>query len=137
MKTPVSKWYRACALIALITAVGCSDNPTAPGIEPEIVNNTDAFSYQIRDIDNATGSWDYTWQNTGTLAKITHATNAGATGTATLTVRDADGTQVYSGSLVSSGEPITSPAGTPGAWTITVAYTNYSNAQVNFGLSTQ
>lgn len=137
MKTSLSMWSRAFALIALMTAVGCSDNPTAPGIEPEIVNNTDAFSYQIRDIENVTGSWDYTWQNTGTLAKITHATNAGATGTAIVTVQDADGTQVYSGALVSSGEPITSPAGTPGAWTITVAYTNYSNAQVNFGLSTQ
>jgi hypothetical protein len=137
MKTPLSTWYRASILFALMATVACGDDPVAPGIEPEIVNNTDAFSYQIRDLSDVGGSWDYTWQNTGTLAKITHATNAGATGTATLTLRDADGTEVYSGPLASSGEPVTSPTGTSGAWTVTVTYTGYTNDQVNFELSRQ
>ena len=69
------------------------------------------------------------------MAKVTHSTNAGGTGSATLTVRDADGTQVYAGPLMSSGEPATSPDGTPGAWTVTVVYSSYTNAQVNFELS--
>ena len=88
MKTPLSTWYRASILFALMATVACGDDPVAPGIEPEIVNNTDAFSYQIRDLSDVGGSWDYTWQTTGTLAQITHATNSptGTSGAWTVTV---------------------------------------------------
>jgi hypothetical protein len=59
------------------------------------------------------------------------------TGTATVVVRDAAGTQVYSGQLASSGQPVSSPTGVAGAWTIRVVYSNYSNTQVNFAVSKQ
>jgi len=108
-----------------------------PGIEPQITNSTDAFAYQLTSLTDVTGTWNYTWQNTGTLAKVTHASDAGAGGNATITIRDAAGTQVYSGAFTTSGEPVTSPAGVSGAWTITVTYSNYSNTQVNFGVVTQ
>ena len=65
------------------------------------------------------------------------ATAAGAAGSATLTVRDAEGTQVYSGQLATSGEPQSDPAGVAGAWTITIVYTDYSNSQVNFAVLKQ
>jgi hypothetical protein len=125
------------AVTMLVLVVGCGDDPTAPGIEPQITNLSDAFSYQVSSIQNFTGTYSYSWQNTGTIAKITHASDAGATGSATLTVRDADGTQVYSGQLVSSGEPLTEPAGVAGDWTITILYSDYSNTQVNFGVLKQ
>jgi len=129
---------RGITLAALVFAVACGSDPTAPpGIQPQITNNTDAFSFQITNLNNVTGTYPYAWQNTGTLAKITHASNAGATGTATVTLRDATGTQVYSGALATSGEPVSSPAGTAGTWTITVTFANYSNAQVNFGVVKQ
>ena len=128
---------RAAALAMLALIAACGDGPTAPGIQPQITNLTDAFSYQVSAIQDFTGTSTYTWQNTGALAKITHASDAGATGTATVTVRDAAGTQVYSGDLVSSGEPVTAPAGMAGAWTILVVYSNYSNTQVNFGVMKQ
>jgi len=129
---------RALWLAGLTTLlVACGDGPTAPGIQPQITNIADAFSYQVTSIQSFTGSYNYTWQNSGTVAKITHASDAGATGTATLTVKDAAGTLVYSGQLVSSGQPLSSPAGVAGAWTITVAYSNYSNTQVNFGVLKQ
>lgn len=132
------KWSRVAALAGLAFVVACGDSPTAPpGIQPQITNLTDAFSYQITSLDNVTGTYDYAWQNTGTLAKVTHASNAGATGTATVTLKDANGTEVYSGALATSGEPISSPAGVAGAWTITVTYVGYSNAQVNFGVVKQ
>lgn len=127
---------RSVLLVALATVAGC-DSPTAPGIEPEIVNNPDSFFYQVRDIRNVSGTWEYTWQNGGTVAKVSHSTNAGATGTAILTVLDAAGTQVYSGPLLTSGEPTTSPAGVAGAWTVRIVFSGYSNTQVNFELSRQ
>ena len=129
---------RAAALVALAFAAACSDSPTAPpGIQPQITNLADAFSYQVSSIQDFTGTNTYTWQNTGTLAQISHASDAGATGTATLVVRDAAGTQVYSGQLVSSGQPLSTPAGVAGNWTIQVVYSNYSNTQVNFAVSQQ
>ena len=128
---------RAVAIIALALVVACGDGPTAPGIQPQITNQADVFSYQVSSIQNFSGTYNYTWQNTGTVAKITHASDAGPTGTATLTVKDGAGTQVYSGELASSGEPLTAPVGVAGAWKITVVYSNYSNTQVNFGVLKQ
>jgi hypothetical protein len=138
MHATALRYLRAAAVTALALAAACGDGPTAPpGIQPQITNLTDAFSYQVSAIQGFTGTYSYTWQNTGTTAKITHASDAGATGSATLNVRDAAGTQVYSGPLVSSGQPVTAPAGTAGAWTIQVVYTDYSNTQVNFGVLKQ
>ena len=132
-----SRSIRAATLAALVLVAACGDGPTAPGIQPQITNLTDSFSYQVSSIQGFTGTYTYTWQNTGTLARITHASDAGATGTATVVVRDAAGTQVYSGQMVSSGQPSSAPAGVAGAWTINVVYSNYSNTQVNFAVLMQ
>ena len=137
MRGTSSRSIRAVALVALALAAACGDGPTAPGIQPQIVNITDSFSYQVSAIQGFTGTYTYNWQNTGTLARITHSSDAGATGTATVVVRDAAGTQVYSGALVSSGQPMSTPAGVAGAWTINVVYTDYSNTQVNFAVLMQ
>ena len=135
MEFMISRSMRTVTLAALVLVAACGDGPTAPpGIQPQITNLTDGFSFQITSLNDVTGTFDYTWQNTGTLAKVTHSSNAGPTGTATLTLRDAAGTQVYTGPLASSGEPVSAPAGVAGAWTISVVFNNYSNAQVNFGV---
>ncbi len=134
MRIQSSGDVRVLTLATLLLAVACSDSPTAPGIEPQIINNSDSFSYQISDLNDVTGSWEYTWQNTGTTAKVTHASDAGAVGTATLTIMDAGGVSVYSGELATTGEVVTSPAGSAGAWTIRVAYSSYTNTQINFAV---
>ena len=138
MRASASLSIRAAALTVLALVAACSSDSTAPpGIQPQVTNNTDAFSYQVSAIQNFSGTNSYSWQNTGTVAKITHASDAGATGTATLTVQDAAGTQVYTGQLLSSSQPLTAPAGVAGAWTIKIVYSNYSNTQVNFGVLKQ
>jgi hypothetical protein len=139
MRTSPRLTLRALAGGLLLCVAACGDSPTdaPPGIQPQIINSPDAFSYQITDLSNVNGTWNYTWQNTGTLAKVTHASDAGATGTATITIRDGAGTQVYSGTFATSGEPVSSPAGVSGAWTISVTYSNYSNTQVNFAVVKQ
>jgi hypothetical protein len=137
MRVGAARSVRVVALAALVLVASCGDGPTAPGIQPQITNLADAFSYQVSSVQNFSGAYTYTWQNSGTAAKITHASDAGATGTATLVVWDAAGTQVYSGELATSGEPLSAPAGVAGAWTIKVVYTNYSNTQVNFAVLKQ
>ncbi len=138
MRVMTSIPIRGIALAALVFVAACSSDPVAPpGIQPQITNNTDAFSFQITNLNSVTGTYDYTWQNTGTLARVTHSTNAGATGTATLVLRDAVGTQVYSGALATTGQPVSSPAGVAGAWTVRLVFTGYSNTQVNFAVAKQ
>ena len=139
MRFQTSKFGRGAMLALLALAAACGDDPVTPppGLQPQIVNNTDAFTYQITNLDHVSGTYDYTWQNTGTLAKVTHASDAGSTGTATVTVTDALGAQVYSGAFASTGEVVSSPEGMAGNWTITVTYSGYSNTQVNFAVVKQ
>jgi len=137
MRSLQSLLGRLPGIAVLLVAVACGDSPAAPGIEPQITNNTDVFSYQVSDLAGVTGSWDYAWHNTGTVAKITHASDAGAAGAATVTIRDAAGTQVYSESFATSGEVMTSPAGLAGTWTISVTFSSYTNTQVNFAVIKQ
>ena len=121
-----ARWWLAAACLAL---AACSDPVTAPGRDPEIINATDNFQYQISDIRGYSGTQVYTWQHSGTTAKVNQSA-AISSGTATLVIRDANGTQVYSRSLADNGTFV-SAAGAPGTWTVSVTYTSV-DATVNF-----
>ena len=127
MSSPVRMTWRGPALaIALI--VGCS-SPTDPGIQPQVNNATDNFQYQVSNVKNFTGTRVYTWQITGTKASVNQATTV-TTGTITLVILDAAGAEVYNQSLAVNGT-LDTTAGTTGAWTIRVQYTN-ATGTVNF-----
>jgi hypothetical protein len=96
--------------------LACGD-PLAP-FQPEIANAADSFQFQATGVKDLTWSHDYAWVNTGTTANVDHSSVV-TTGTATLIIRDANGTQVYSSPLNPSGS-VTTGAGTSGTWTIRV-----------------
>ncbi len=98
-------------LAAAFAALGCN-NSLAP-FQPEINNAPDNYQFQATALTNVTTTVQYTWQNSGTSATINHSSVV-TTGTATLTVKDVNGTTVYSGALVASGTPTTT-AGVAGA----------------------
>lgn len=115
-------------LVAALLAIGCSSSTplSAPlaNFSPEIVNNVDAFSFQITNGENITTTVEYSWENTGTQATINHSTTT-TSGTATMIIYDADSAQVYTSGLVASAnEPTT--VGTAGTWIIRVTFTGYS-----------
>ncbi|HEX6791368.1 MAG TPA: hypothetical protein VF247_08675 [Candidatus Krumholzibacteria bacterium] len=124
----------ALAIIAAF-AVGCGDDsnppPTAPGIQPQIINSVDNFQFQITAVDNHTGSLNYYWKNTGTQADINQSCAVGA-GTVTLTLLDGSGTQVYSQTLSQNGT-FASATGTSGTWRVRVTMTGTSG-DLNFRL---
>ena len=126
------------ALAAGLLIAGCgSDKPTNPlsPFQPQIINQTDDFAFQITNVASLTTTVAYTWQNTGTLASIDHSSVL-TSGTGTLTILDADGTQVYSSALLASGNEASS-AGTTGAWTIRVVMNAMDADQVNFRVQKQ
>lgn len=117
--------------VGSVILASCGDDATAPGREPEIINTTDNFQYQISDVRDFTGTQVYTWQNSGTTATVNQSA-AVAVGSVTLVLRDADGTEVYNRSLAENGT-FSSGAGTPGQWTVSVIYGD-ADATVNFRL---
>lgn len=130
-----TKFILVCCLVFALLAIGCSNTnpPTAPlaNFSPEIVNNVDAFSFQITDGVNITTTIDYLWENTGTQATVNHSTTTSA-GSASMIVYAADSSQVYTNGLVASAnEPTT--VGTTGTWRIRVTFVNYSGTS-NFSL---
>ena len=123
---------RLAALVVLVALGGCGSdksNPLSPAVQPEIVNDTDSFSFQVTGVQNASTTLDYSWQNTGTVATVNQSASIGS-GSATLIIRDAAGTQVYSRSLSDNGT-FSSSAGTAGTWTIRVVFSGTSGT-INF-----
>jgi hypothetical protein len=120
-------------LMSLFLLVSCGSSSTAPtpppGIQPEIINVTDSFEYQIQDVSSYSGTASYSWENTGTVAAIDHSSVVGS-GVGTVVVTDADGTEVYNGTLVASGSFV-SQSGTAGTWNVKITYDTFSGT-VNF-----
>jgi hypothetical protein len=119
-------------LVLLVTMSACGgggNNPIAPQFQPEVINNVDAFSFQVTGVQNASSTLNYSWQNTGTTATVNQSASISG-GSATLVILDASGTQVYSRSLSQNGTFV-STAGTTGLWTIRVVF-SATNGTVNF-----
>jgi len=135
------KFLALIAVVVLASGImitGCGSNkpvnPLSP-FQPQIINQTDDFAFQITNVTSLTTTVTYHWQNTGTSASIDHSSVL-TNGTGTLTILDADGTQVYSSALLASGTEA-SGAGTTGAWTIRVVMNSMDADQVNFRVQKQ
>ena len=115
--------------MTLATAACGGDSLTNPRFQPEIVNITDSFELQATGITDISQLLVYGWTNTGNSASVDRSTTLTA-GNGTLTILDAEGQQVYSGSLTSDGSSSTE-AGSAGDWTVRVLLTNASGT-VNF-----
>lgn len=120
-------------ILALGAGCGNDNNNTLAPFQPEIVNETDAFQFQVTNAENVTTVVNYTWQNTGTQATVNHSSTVNS-GTATVTILDAQQTEVYSGGLVASANEPTL-AGEAGAWTIQVVLMDCSGT-LNFRVET-
>jgi hypothetical protein len=110
--------------IILLLSIGCGGKRvvTDPAFQPQIINQTDNFAFQSSNISGVTQTLQYTWQNTGTVANVNQACQI-TSGSATITIRDSAGLQVYTSSLSSNGTFITG-GGTTGGWTIRLVLTN-------------
>ena len=121
----------ACMAILLLLTAACGGGTNAlnPAFQPQVTNQTDNFQFQTTGVTNVTQTLHYTWQNSGTAASTNQAC-AITSGTAVITLRDANGNAVYSADLKANGT-FTSLQGTAGAWSIDVVLTNV-NGTLNF-----
>jgi hypothetical protein len=109
-------------VVLMILLGGCDEDPLAP-FQPEVSNQPDSFQLQATGVRNVTLTRDYNWQNNGSTANVNQATTV-ASGNATLTILDADGTQVYHRDLSENGTYTTSQ-GSSGNWTIRMKLSRY------------
>ena len=114
--------------VALLAACSNSTGPLAP-FQPQINNVADNFQFQATGVTNVSWTFTYRWSNSGDSATVNQATTVTG-GSATLTIYDNNGTQVYSQSLSANGT-FGMSKGVTGNWTIKVVFTNYSGT-VNF-----
>jgi hypothetical protein len=110
---------RLTALIVVfaLSVVACSRSSVAPSNQPDV-----PFQFQQTNVTNLSTNYEYTWQNTGKKANVTQSSTL-TSGTATVTIQDANGATVYTGDLKRNGSYSTS-VGVTGDWQINVATSN-------------
>ncbi|GMV06272.1 MAG: hypothetical protein AMXMBFR53_25480 [Gemmatimonadota bacterium] len=120
-------------LAAALLAGGCTSgsNVLGPDNQVEVNNTTDTFQWQASNVSDVTQTLTYTWANTGSSANVNQS-SALSGGSATLSVADGAGVQVYSGSLGDNGT-FHSSSGAPGSWKVTVVLTD-ATGTFNFRL---
>jgi uncharacterized lipoprotein NlpE involved in copper resistance len=121
MKTTklVSKAVFTLVAVAAFALTGCSNDPTSPGVQPEIVNGVDSFEFQVSSVKNYTGNWTYTWDNASTTASVDQSSVLSG-GTAMLTISDFGGNVVYTRSMGTDGSFETA-VGNAGDWLLTIS----------------
>ena len=118
----------ACSLVclvALVASTGCgndSTSPGVPGVEPEVINDPDAFQFQVTEVDGYSGTLRYSWTNTGVMAKVDQS-RALESGQATVTLLDSAGNEVYTEDLSVDGS-FPSTEGAAGDWQVRVQFTS-------------
>ncbi len=120
----------ATLLAAILVACGGGSTPIQSQYQPQIVNQTDSFAFQLTGVSNGDGTLSYTWQNTGAAASIDRSSSI-SSGTVTLTVRDAAGAQVYQAPLNGASGSVLTTAGAAGSWTIVVDFVQ-ATGTINF-----
>ncbi len=125
--------HATLAIALIIGVAACSStNMLGPENQLEVTNNPGSFQIQATALDNVEQTLSYTWVNAGTTANVDQS--GSLSGTATVTITDADGTQVYTRSLTQTGT-FQTDAGTAGNWTIQVVLGGTSGA-LNFRVQT-
>ena len=126
--------YPALAAVVLV-ASGCGGKNilTDSQFGAQLTNETDNFVFQASSLDGVTQTIQWTWQNTGTNATVTHSSEINA-GSATLTILDSMGQQLYMQPLAPSGMSGLG-SGTPGDWIVRLTLTEAHGA-IHFTVET-
>lgn len=119
----------ACLAVAL---AACSEESSSP-FQPNVVNETDTLAVQAGAITNVSATEVYAWENPGVTADVGQS-GILTSGSAALTVMDADGNTVYVSDLASTGT-FTTDEGVAGTWQVRLVLSSCSG-DIDFSLQT-
>lgn len=114
---------------AIVLLVACGGEPAGP--QEQLSNQPDNFSFTLSNVTSYSSDRNFTWRNTGTRATVTHSSNI-TSGSSTLTIKDAAGTEVHKATLGPSGTFQTA-TGASGDWRIELDNTAVSGT-LSFGV---
>lgn len=137
MNTNTIHARRVATALVLVALSACGDSSIfGPDNQLQVSNNVDAFSLQAQSIADQSGTDSYDWVISTATASVSHANAPLTAGTATVTILDADGVEVYTAALsdASNGETITA-SGAVGTWTVIVTMTNATIDHINLQLA--
>jgi hypothetical protein len=126
LRAAAPRFLTVTALLLLLVASGCGD-AWSPGKFIQLKNEDGVFQFQVSDIKNYSHTYSYTWVNSVTTGAIVNQLCTISGGDATLVLKDASGTTVYSKSLKQNGR-FTSAAGPAGHWTVQILANNLSGS---------
>ena len=129
--TAVTGFARTLGMGAVMMILAC--DPLSP-FQPEIGNAPDNFQFQATAMKGVTLTRDYAWQHSGSIANVNQSTTLSA-GSATLTIMDASGKEVYRKNLTENGTFKTEP-GASGRWTIRIEFV-LASGTANFRVQRQ
>lgn len=113
----------AVALVAGWLATSACVDTVAP-VRTQVTNDPDLFEFHMSAAHNAAVTREYSWETTATSATVLHATSI-TSGSATLLILDATGTQLYFRDLAENGTFQTAE-GVSGTWLIRLVFTRVS-----------
>ncbi|TFG88321.1 MAG: hypothetical protein E4H17_02525 [Gemmatimonadales bacterium] len=122
----------APALVLILIACDAA-NIIGPENQLEVGNVADTFQWQVTALDQVSQPLTYTWTTTGSVINVNQSSSSVGGGSATLSVVDASGSQVYLSSLVDDSGTFQTSQGAPGTWTITVTLSEVTGG-LNFRL---
>lgn len=119
---------KAALLAALILFAGCAEMQSTHSSDNKSVGNVkDSFGYSLS-ATNKTKVETYKWENGATKAMIGYSGSV-RTGSLELTIQDAAGLEVYSGTYTGNdSQGISTDRGVAGLWTITLEFHGYDGA---------
>ena len=124
-----SKILTFALIMGTVILFACKKNESLAAFSPEITNLADNFQLQATSIVDVSTTITYTWTNNGPKANI-DLSGAINSGSGTLTIKDANGVQVYTTDIKATGSG-TSIAGVAGSWKIILLLTK-ANGNLNF-----
>jgi hypothetical protein len=122
-------WSIVTAVVLATAACGDSGTVLGPDNQLEVTNAADNFQLQATALENVSQTLSYVWQMSGEEGDVNQSGTL-TDGTATLTILDDAGAEVYSRSLGQTGTFQTS-TGVQGTWTIRVDL-NGATGSLNF-----
>lgn len=120
--------------LLLVLLAGCrARNPYAPGTQMNVTNATDNLQFQLLAISDLSTTLTYDWVHSADSASLSISPSP-SSGTALITIEDANGTQIFNHSLLEGGTFTVASAGS-GDWTVRVILGGF-NGNLGFHLQT-
>jgi len=126
IRAAAPRFLAVTPLLLLLSAGGCGE-PYSSGKNLQVTNETNLFRFQVSDMKNYSQTFAFTWTTSSTTGAIVDQFGTISGGDATLVLKDASGTTVYSRSLKQNGR-FTTDIGSAGHWTVQILMNKVSGS---------